>query len=88
MIQIVCAECGSDSICRDASARWSTTEQCWVMSGEQDFMCCDDCGAEDNVKEIPFFTDSQKLAALKKLGLDFVYSKSTEGHVVASVKST
>lgn len=42
-----CPKCGSPNIARDASVRWSYDEQAWILSGLQDNIACQDCGADE-----------------------------------------
>lgn len=42
-----CPQCGSASITCDAVARWDFDTQAWTLSSLQDFLTCDDCGADD-----------------------------------------
>jgi len=53
-IDIVCSQCGSDSVVKDAFARWDVEEQDWYLSSVYDFTVCDDCGAEDCAKKVPY----------------------------------
>lgn len=43
-ITMVCADCGSDEVACDASARWSVETQQWELSGLFDNGGCDACG--------------------------------------------
>lgn len=52
-INIVCEECGSTDVHRDATAAWSTELQMWELCGIMDQGYCNDCDSEANLKEIP-----------------------------------
>lgn len=41
-----CSVCQSDDVVRDASARWSSEEAHWEISGVYDDQTCQSCGAE------------------------------------------
>lgn len=47
-VRPVCSRCGSDSVVRDASARWDIDAQDWSISGVYDCTYCDDCSAESD----------------------------------------
>jgi hypothetical protein len=47
-VKPVCGRCGSDSLARDASARWDADAQAWIISGVYDCTFCDDCSAESD----------------------------------------
>ena len=47
-IRIVCPECGSDNIVKDASARWNVETGAWELSTTYDATTCDDCGHESD----------------------------------------
>ena len=48
IIKIVCPECGSDSVCCDAAARWDIAAQEWSMVTTFDDRTCDDCGYDSH----------------------------------------
>ncbi|BAI98999.1 hypothetical protein Sj15T_09960 [Sphingobium sp. TA15] len=47
-VRPVCSHCGSDSLVRDASARWDADAQDWAISGVYDCTFCDECSAESD----------------------------------------
>ena len=46
IIKVVCPDCGSDNVTRDACARWSVQTQDWILSTVYDDITCNDCGRE------------------------------------------
>jgi len=52
-ITIVCRECGSDNVMRDAWAVWSVDAQEWELGTVFDQGFCDDCGGEASLDEKP-----------------------------------
>lgn len=42
-----CPICGDDALARDASAKWDVAAQVWTLSGLQDGMTCEACGADE-----------------------------------------
>lgn len=46
MITIVCKQCGSDNVMRDAYAMWSVEEQKWTLAATYDVTHCVDCEVE------------------------------------------
>lgn len=53
-VKPVCSHCGSDSLARDASARWDVDTQQWEVSGVYDCTFCDTCSAERVVGQFEF----------------------------------
>ena len=52
IVKMLCPHCGSDDICRDASAKWDAQHADWVMSGVQDTMTCQACDTDfDEARE-------------------------------------
>ena len=43
---VVCPNCGSDNVTRDACTSWDPEIQDWELSAVYDDMHCDDCGYE------------------------------------------
>lgn len=43
-IVMVCRNCKSEDVCRDATAKWSKTLQTWKLAGVQDQGYCSTCG--------------------------------------------
>lgn len=54
-VKIVCAECGSDNVSKDATAHWNVETQAWdqvaAVFDKPNF--CQDCEIEVSLKEIP-----------------------------------
>lgn len=50
-IKIVCEECGSDDVMKDAWAEWDTTAQAWVIHSTQDHEYCNACEGETRLIE-------------------------------------
>jgi hypothetical protein len=51
-ILIVCSECGSTDVTRDATASWDFNSQTWELAGVQDQGSCNECGEERSLEEI------------------------------------
>ena len=51
-IAIVCGNCGSDDVCRDAWARWDIGAQDWVLGSVFDDGHCNRCDAESSLIEV------------------------------------
>lgn len=51
-IKIVCAECKSDNVRRDAMASWNVDTQDWELTAVLDQGTCEDCGEERNLEEV------------------------------------
>ena len=51
-IRIVCEECGSDHVSRDAWADWDTQTQCWVLGAVFDYGHCHECDGEARLEEV------------------------------------
>lgn len=43
-LTMVCRNCGSEDVTRDAVVRWSVEDQAWEVSGIFDNADCDHCG--------------------------------------------
>ena len=52
-VRMVCEVCGAIEVTRDATARWSETDQRWELAGVQDQGYCDECGCETSIQEVP-----------------------------------
>ena len=50
-ILICCRACGGQNVGRDATARWSVTDQVWELGGVNDDGFCDDCDTEIRLVE-------------------------------------
>lgn len=53
-INIVCSECKSSNVRRDAYASWNTKTQEWELAVVFDQGYCEDCEEESHFIEIPF----------------------------------
>jgi hypothetical protein len=51
-IEIVCEKCGSKNVRRDSDSVWNVETQQWESVALYDSSNCEDCGAEDCLKEI------------------------------------
>lgn len=51
-IAIVCGECGSDEVSRDAWADWDTGKQEWVLGAVFDYGHCHKCEGESSLIEV------------------------------------
>lgn len=51
-VKMVCSECGSDNVLKDAYAAWNVETQEWELSATFDNTVCDNCGAVDSVIEV------------------------------------
>lgn len=51
-IKIVCEECRSENVSRDATAHWNIDNQEWELAGIQDQGTCEDCGEERLLEEV------------------------------------
>lgn len=47
-VKPLCSHCGSDSLVRDASARWDEDAQDWTLSAVYDATFCDLCSSESD----------------------------------------
>ena len=50
-LQMVCGDCGSTDVMRDAWAVWDVEAQDWVLGAVFDYGHCDRCGRETNIEE-------------------------------------
>lgn len=53
MQQMVCSNCGSTDVVRDAWAGWDPAQQTWVLSSVFDESYCNDCEASTSIESIP-----------------------------------
>jgi hypothetical protein len=51
-IKIVCSNCGSEDVRRDADASWNEETQEWELLCVYDNATCEDCEGETSLKEI------------------------------------
>lgn len=52
-IKIVCSDCGSDAVMRDAWATWDVDLQDWVLGNVFDQGHCEICECEVSLEEMP-----------------------------------
>lgn len=52
-IKIICSDCGSEDVRRDAFAEWDVETQKWTLGPVFDQGFCDNCGQEVILAEIP-----------------------------------
>lgn len=55
-LRMVCSNCGSERVLRDAYAEWDVRRQKWVLQNVFDFAICesDECdGNETRIDEVP-----------------------------------
>jgi hypothetical protein len=52
-IQMVCEECGSTLVTRDAWAEWNVDAQDWELGAIYDYAFCHKCERETNIEEVP-----------------------------------
>jgi len=64
-ITMICAECGSKNVMRDAWAEWDETRQEWVLGPVFDQAACEDCGGETRLVELPIDADGTLLPVFK-----------------------
>lgn len=52
-IKIVCAECGSEDVMKDAYAAWSVEDQQWELASIHDKGdVCENCGGQTTLQEV------------------------------------
>jgi hypothetical protein len=52
-ITIICADCGSSDVTRDATASWSNELQDWELCSVMDQGYCNECDTESALDEVP-----------------------------------
>jgi hypothetical protein len=52
-LRMVCEECGSEDVTRDAWAAWDAGTQQWVLGAVYDYAFCHKCQAGTNIDEVP-----------------------------------
>lgn len=50
---MVCERCGSSDVRRNADCAWSVESQSWEIVALLDDTCCETCGRERDLVEIP-----------------------------------
>lgn len=54
-VNMVCRECRSENVMRDAWAAWEASTQMWTLKGDPfDAAYCEDCDGETRIEEVPF----------------------------------
>ncbi len=51
-VRIVCRDCGSDDVCRDAWAEWDEERQEWMLGTVFDAGHCEKCEREASLEEV------------------------------------
>lgn len=57
-INIVCADCGSEDVHRDANADWNVDTQQWELGAVFDQGYCGSCGEERELEEQPIIEEA------------------------------
>lgn len=52
-LRMVCEECGSIDVSRDAWADWDVASQDWVLRTVFDYAHCHQCDGGTNIEELP-----------------------------------
>lgn len=52
-VRMVCRECGSDEVTRDAWAAWDADAQRWALSATFDYAFCHHCMTDAKIEEVP-----------------------------------
>ena len=50
---MVCEECGSELVTRDAWAEWEVGQQEWVLGAIFDYAYCHKCEGDAHIHEVP-----------------------------------
>lgn len=72
-IRIVCRDCGSDDVRRDATAAWSVKAQDWELCAVQDQGYCEHCQGEASLIEEPAVNPRFKLPEIEPEGERYDY---------------
>jgi hypothetical protein len=56
---MICSECGSDDVSRDAWADWDTGKQEWVLGAVFDYAHCHKCDCETSIIEVELAPEAQ-----------------------------
>ena len=54
-VSIVCRECGSKDVLRDAWSEFDEEAQDWVLQNVFDNAYCNKCSCETSLDEVPYF---------------------------------
>jgi hypothetical protein len=54
LVQMVCEECGSEDVTRDAWAAWDAGTQEWVLGTVFDYAYYHRCQGSTNIEEVPY----------------------------------
>ena len=52
-LRMICKNCGSTQVMRDAWAEWSEGEQDWVLGAVFDYAHCHKCDGKAHIEECP-----------------------------------
>ena len=52
-LQMVCEDCGSEEVTRDAWAQWNVETQDWELGAVFDYAYCHRCQREAHIEEVP-----------------------------------
>lgn len=52
-VKMICSNCGSTNVWKDANARWNETTQKWELLNTFDNDYCEDCDGECSLDEKP-----------------------------------
>ena len=50
---MVCEQCRSELVTRDAWAEWDTDAQDWTLGAVYDYAYCHDCQGDAHIEEVP-----------------------------------
>lgn len=53
-LQMVCEECRSELVTRDAWAEWDVETQNWVLGAVYDYAYCHKCEGDTHIEEVPY----------------------------------
>lgn len=53
LVRMVCEDCGSEHVMRDAWAEWDAEKQDWVLGAVFDYAYCNKCDGETHIEEVP-----------------------------------
>ena len=52
-VRMVCEDCGSEEVTRDAWAQWNVETQDWELGAVFDYAYCHRCQREAHIEEVP-----------------------------------
>lgn len=56
-VRMVCRDCGSELVTRDARAEWDVRTQDWVLGAIYDYAFCHACEGDAHIEEHPIEGD-------------------------------